>query len=151
MGKWFCVQSLWENLKSRANGENKRCLRRDAYLRMGEQNSWKLGEQFPLCVEMKLHKMYLAQFHGSAYHQMLRLQSQFPAYVQAPNFCASLVSVECLVMWSMHTQKPKFAANSWNTPGLKHKIPCFRKCRFCSYGKQSREIGIYRLHLFTYI
>ena len=56
-----------------------------------------------------------AQFHGSAYSRILRLWSQFPAYVQAPNFCASLVSVECLVTWSMHVQqKPKFAANLWN-------------------------------------
>ena len=39
-----------------------------------------------------------AQFHGSAYRRILRLRSRFPAYVQAPNFCASLVSVECLVM-----------------------------------------------------
>ena len=33
-----------------------------------------------------------------------------PAYVQAPNFCASLVSVECLVTLRPHAQKPKFAA-----------------------------------------
>ena len=33
------------------------------------------------------------------------------AYVQAPNFCASLVSLECLVTWSKYAQKPKFAAN----------------------------------------
>ena len=34
-----------------------------------------------------------AQFHGSAYRRIMRLRSQFPAYVQVPNFCASLVSV----------------------------------------------------------
>ena len=39
----------------------------------------------------------LAQFHGSAYRRVLRLRSRFPAYVQAPSFCTSLVSVECLV------------------------------------------------------
>ena len=36
------------------------------------------------------------------------------AYMQAPNFCASLVSVECLVTWSMHAQKPKITANPWS-------------------------------------
>ena len=57
----------------------------------------------------KKNKTTWAQFHGSAYRWILRLQSRFPAYVQAPNFCASLVSVECLVTWSTHAQKPKFA------------------------------------------
>ena len=47
-----------------------------------------------------------AQFHGSAYRRILRLRSQFPAYVQAPNFCASLVTQ------STHAQKPNFAAKS---------------------------------------
>ena len=51
-----------------------------------------------------------AQFHGSAYRRILRLRSRFPAQVQAPNFCASLVSVECLVTWSTHAQKQKFTA-----------------------------------------
>ena len=52
-----------------------------------------------------------AQLHGSAYPQILPLRSRFPAYAQAPNFCASLVSVESLEMRSTHAQKPKFAAN----------------------------------------
>ena len=66
---------------------------------------------------------YWAQFHGSAYCRILRLRSWFPAYVQAPNFCASLVSVECLVTWSTHAQKPKFAANPWNTLAVSTKFP----------------------------
>ena len=64
-----------------------------------------------------------AQFHGSAYRRILRLRSRFPAYVQAPNFCASLVSVECLVTWSTHAQKPKFAANPWNTLAVSTEFP----------------------------
>ena len=56
-----------------------------------------------------------APFHGSAYRQILRLRSWFPGYLQASNFCASLVSVDCLVMWSTHEQKPRFVANPWNT------------------------------------
>ena len=52
-----------------------------------------------------------AQFHGPGYLRILRLRSRFPAYLQAQNFCAGLVSVECLVTWSTHVQKPKFAAN----------------------------------------
>ena len=64
-----------------------------------------------------------AQFHGSAYRRILRLRSRFPAYVQAPNFCASLVSVECLVTRSTHAQKPKFAANPWNTLAVSTEFP----------------------------
>ena len=66
-----------------------------------------------------------AQFHGSAYRLILRLRSRFPAYVQAPNFCASLVSVEYLhvVMWITHAQKPKFAANPWNTLAVSREFP----------------------------
>ena len=64
-----------------------------------------------------------AQFHGSAYRQIRRLWLRFPAYVQAPNFCASLVSVECLVMWSTHAQKLKFAANPWNTLAISTEFP----------------------------
>ena len=45
-----------------------------------------------------------AQFHGSG--------SEICAYdhdsPHTSNFCAS---VECLVTWSTHAQKPKFAAN----------------------------------------
>ena len=33
----------------------------------------------------------MSQFHGSAYRQILRLRPWLPAYMQAPNFCASLV------------------------------------------------------------
>ena len=47
-----------------------------------------------------------AQFHGSAYSR-IRLRSWFPAYMQASNLCASVVSLECLVT---HAQKPTFAA-----------------------------------------
>ena len=61
------------------------------------------------------HKHYRAHFHGSAYRQILRLRLWFPDYVQAPKVFASLVSVECLVTWRTHAQKPKFAANPWNT------------------------------------
>ena len=56
-----------------------------------------------------------AQFHGSAYRRILHLRPRFPTYVRAPNFCTSLVSIECLVSWSTHAQKPKFAANPWDT------------------------------------
>ena len=48
------------------------------------------------------------------YRRILRLRSRFPANVQVPNFCAGLVSLECLVTGSTHAQKPKFAANPWN-------------------------------------
>ena len=34
---------------------------------------------------------------------------------EAPNFCPSCVSVECLETWSMHAHKAKFPANLWNT------------------------------------
>ena len=34
------------------------------------------------------------QFHGFAYHRIMRLRSPFSAYVQALIFCASYVSVE---------------------------------------------------------
>ena len=64
-----------------------------------------------------------AQFHGSAYHRILRLRSRFPACVQAPNFCASLVSVECLVTLSTDGQKPKFVANLWNTLAISIEFP----------------------------
>ena len=35
----------------------------------------------------------------------------FPAVVQVPSFCATLVRVECLVTLSMHAKKTKFVAN----------------------------------------
>ena len=66
-----------------------------------------------------------AQFHGSAYRRILRLRSRFPAYVQAPNFCASLVSVECLITWSTQAQKSKFAANPWNTLAVSTEFPAY--------------------------
>ena len=64
-----------------------------------------------------------AQFHDSAYRRIMRLWTRFPAYVQAPNFCASLVSVEYQVMWSTHAQQPKFAANPWNTLAVSTEFP----------------------------
>ena len=64
-----------------------------------------------------------AQFHGSAYRRILRLQSRFLAYAQAPNFCTSLVRVEYLVKWSTHAQKPKFTANPWNTLAVSTEFP----------------------------
>ena len=63
-----------------------------------------------------------------------------PLTVQAPNFCTSLVSVECLVAWSTHAQKPKFAASPVKYACRKHRIPRFRKRQCCAYGKQSHEI-----------
>ena len=63
------------------------------------------------------------RFHGCAYRRVLRLRSRFPAYVQAPNFCTSLVSVECLVTRNTHAQKPKFAASPWNTLTVSTKFP----------------------------
>ena len=53
------------------------------------------------------------------------------------NFCASLVSVECLVTRSTHAQKPKFAANPWNTLAISTEFPAF--VSFCAYGKQSHK------------
>ena len=65
----------------------------------------------------------LALFHGSAYRRILRLRSGSPAYVYVPNFCGSLINVECLVMWSTHRQKPTFAANLWNTLAMSTEFP----------------------------
>ena len=65
-------------------------------------------------------KINRAQFHGSANHRILRLPSRFPAYMQALNFCASLVSVECLVTRAL---KPKFADNPWNTLVVRTEFP----------------------------
>ena len=59
--------------------------------------------------------------HGPNF--MALLTAEFCAYDQAPNFCASLVSVECLVTWSTHAQKPKFAANPWNRLAVRTKFP----------------------------
>ena len=54
----------------------------------------------------------MAQFHGSAYRRILRLQSRFPViHASTLFFCISLESVECLVTRSTHAQKPKFAPN----------------------------------------
>ena len=64
-----------------------------------------------------------AQFHGSAYRRILRLRSRFSAFIQALNFCAILVSVECLVTRSTHGQKPKFSTNPWNTLAVSTKFP----------------------------
>ena len=64
-----------------------------------------------------------AQFHGSPYRQIMRLRSRFPAYLQAANFCASLVSAECLGTWSMHAQTPEFAANLWNRLARSTEFP----------------------------
>ena len=64
-----------------------------------------------------------AQLYGSAYRRILRLRSRFPACVQASNFCASLVSVECLVTRRTHAQKPKFTANPRNTLAVSTEFP----------------------------
>ena len=75
--------------------------------------------------------------------RILRLRSLFSAYVQAPNFCASCVSVECLVTWStMYGRaEDKIPCQTVKYPRCKHRILCFRKRRFFAYGKQSHEIG----------
>ena len=78
----------------------------------------------------------------SAYRRILRLRSRFPAYLLAPNTCASLVSVECLlVTWSTHAQTPKFASNPWNRLAVSTEFPASVERRFCAYGKQRHEIG----------
>ena len=64
-----------------------------------------------------------AQSHGSAYRRIQRLRSRFHLYVQAPNFCASLLSVDCLLMLSTHVQKPKLANNPWNTLAVSTEFP----------------------------
>ena len=51
--------------------------------------------------------------------EILRLRSQFPTYVQAQNFCTSLVSVT----GNTHAQKPKFTANLWNTLATSTEFP----------------------------
>ena len=56
--KKFCVQSLWENLKYRDNGKNKRCLHRDAYLRMC----------VCACVRVCVCKNYVWQISGALFH-----------------------------------------------------------------------------------
>ncbi len=43
------------------------------------------------------------EFRTYGHHSLLILQ--------APNFCASCVSKECLVTWSTHAHKQKFPAN----------------------------------------
>ena len=58
-----------------------------------------------------------------AYRRILCLRLWFPTYVQVSNFCASLVSLECLVTWSTHAQKPKFAANPWITLAVSTEFP----------------------------
>ena len=42
---------------------------------------------------------------------------------QVPNFCASCVSVDCLVTWRTQTHKPKFPANPWNTHDVSKEFP----------------------------
>ena len=64
-----------------------------------------------------------AQFHGSAYCRILCLRSRFPAVIQAPNFCASLVSIEYLVIWSTHAQKPTVAGEMWNMLAVSTDFP----------------------------
>ena len=82
--------------------------------------SWRWSEHADQNVELSTTR---AQFHGSLYRRILRLRSRFPAYVQAPNFCASFVSVECLVTRSTHVQKPKFVANPWNMLASSTEFP----------------------------
>ncbi len=64
-----------------------------------------------------------------------------PLTVQAPNFCASCVSKECLVAWSTHAHQQKLPANPWNTLDLSTEFPASVECRFFAYGKQSHGIG----------
>ncbi len=40
---------------------------------------------------------------------------QSPNTVQAPNYCTSRASEECLVTWSTHAHKQTFPAKQWNT------------------------------------
>ena len=79
------------------------------------------------------------QFYGSAYRRILCLQHHSPLTVQAPNFCASCVNKEYLIMWSMHPHKQKFPLNPTKNALYKHKTPCCN--RFFAYDKQSHEIG----------
>ena len=93
--------------------------------------AWGLGFQAltdyrmsqPSSTYLEYKNQIRAQFHGSAYRRILRLRWQIPAYVQALNFCASLVSAECLVTWSTHAQNPKFAANLWKTLDVSTEFP----------------------------
>ena len=74
-----------------------------------------------------------AQFHGPAYRRIQRLRSRFPAYVLAPNCCASLVSVECLVTRSTHAQKAEAAANPWNRLAVSTEFPASVSADTCPY------------------
>ena len=105
---------------------------------------------------------YRAQLNGSAYCQILRLpckhrmpkvelglgllshgrvKTMFLFFLNSFNVYVEGECVECLVLLSTHAHKPKFAAYHEICLPCKHRIPCFRKRRFCAYGKQSHEIG----------
>ena len=70
---------------------------------------------------------YWAQFHGSAYRRILRLRSRLPSNTE---YARAEAKIRRLPV--------KYACR-------KHIIPCFRKRRFCAYGKQSHDIGLWSL------
>ena len=76
------------------------------------------------CMWIRFFSPYLGPISWLClYRRILRLRSRFPACVLAPNLCASLESVECLVTRSTYAQKPKFAANPWNTLTVSTEFP----------------------------
>ena len=98
---------------------------------------------FKVCISKD--KLHLCSFSFSpGPNFMALLTAKFCAYnhhsplpMQAPNFCASCVSEECLVMWQMH--QVKIPANLWNLLDVKHGIPFFHKHWF--FDKQSHDNG----------
>ena len=59
-----------------------------------------------------------AQVLGSVYHQVLLSITILRLLCKCKHFCASLVSIECLVLWSTH-------ANAWNTLDVSVAFPTF--------------------------
>ena len=81
-------------------------------------------------------------FHGTADCRILRLRSPFYAYLPAPNFCASHVSVEYLVTRSTHVSKPKLLANPWNTLDVSTEFSASVSVNYLlTVSMQSHDIG----------
>ena len=104
-----------------------------------------LPKAFVLCVTLFLYGSWVVlNEHGPiswpCLHRILRLRSRFPAYVQAPIFCAILVSIKMPSNVDYHAQKPKCAANPWNTLTVYYNYLLPYKHRLCAYGRPSHFV-----------
>ena len=81
--------------------------------------------------------------------EILRLRSRFIAYVQAPNFCTSLVKMPNKVEYAR--AEAKIRASPWNTLAVSTDFSASVSARFCAYGKQSHEIGPGSIGTYMYI